>query len=116
MLKSLIRTDDKIWFTYEDAKSAIKFFTTKIATKPKVDSIEDAMLKMSAFVNTDFVLLHYLERLRPMGVDDKGRYYWCCDHANFKREEKIYDVAGWQLSIIVFLRQKMRYFNEKDQK
>lgn len=112
----MIRTDDKIWFTYEDAKSAIKFFRAKIALKPKVDSMEDPMQKMSAFVNTDFILLHYLERLRPMGVDDKGRYYWCCDHANFEVKEKIYDVAGWQLSIIFFLRKKRQWFDERDQK
>lgn len=116
MLKGLIKTEDRIWFTYEDAKSAIKFFTTKVASKPKFDASQDVVSKMSALVNTDYILLRYLQRLAPEAVDDKGRYYWSCPYANFEKPEKIYDIAGWQLSIIMFLRHKRKYFDYIDRR
>lgn len=112
----MIKTKEEIWFTYEDAKSAIKFFTNKIRNKPNLDANKDAVSKMSALVNTDYVLLRYLQELVPEGVDDKGHYYWSCPHAPFEDGNKIYDVAGWQLSIIMFLRHRQRFVEYKNRK
>lgn len=116
MLSELIKTEKEIWFTYEDAKSAVKFFTNKIKPKPKFEANQDAMSRMSALVNTDYVLLKYLQNLVPEGVDDKGHYYWSCPHAPFESKNKIYDIAGWQLSIILFLRQRQRFAEYKNRK
>lgn len=101
----MIKVGSRIFFTYADAKSALKYFGSKLQPKPKVDKGGYWDTQMDAFIIPEFKYLSVLHNLHPFGVDEKGQFYWMLIDHDLELHGG-YDVTAWYISIIYFLEDK----------